>query len=491
MNLPSMLLGLGLGACMIASGCSKDEKGGKGETSKAREKNAATGETVEAGTAKARKSERPEAEDLLATPVERRLYSDHIEASSFAWGNYNRFHENYHPNYLMDGDPTTTWLEDVPGNGIGEWVRITTSPIEGTTKMRLRMQSGYHKSESLFQKNSRVKAMEIKILPNGPTKRFEVADSMEWQNLEMGFGATKFVGVELKILEAYGGTKYDDLCISDVELYVTGRTPENPAFEAKKLAHVKEWKQSRIDAAKMFEDAASNDLPIKSGYKVVMSDTETKFGSGDDYTVGIEMVDLLAKEPGVDAEIVARAKAALSSKFAGWKHYRPVIKNPIKVPDVDGLVSFRVDRSSYGWRNDVFELPALKKGKSLAQSKRVALFEAKNKKMVSGLECKKGREHAQRPPGEVGPNASELLVWRCFEEEEREGVYHYMAWELLEYDEDGWLQLAVGPQTAQVFHWDKADSGVVLASASRVSRWGQKMSHLRSADSTDTAPAKN
>lgn len=486
-----MTLGAGLAVCVLASGCSKDEGAAKsGEQPTA----GSTGET-KAGTSgaveetAAKKSERPAAEELLATPVERRLYSDRIEASSFAWGNYNRFHENYHPNYLMDGDPVTTWLEDAPGNGIGEWVRIGTSPIEGTTKMRLRMQNGYHKSESLFKKNSRVKAMEIKILPDGPTKRFDVADSMEWQDLEMGFGATKFVGVELTMLEAYGGTKYDDLCITDVELFVTGRTPENPAFEAKKLAQVKEWKQSRIDAAKVFEDSASNELPIKSGYKVVVSKTATKFAGDNDYKAGSEMLALLAKEPNVDAELVARAQAALAGKFADWRHYRPVMKNPLKVPDVDGLVSFRPDRSAYGWRNDVFELPALKKGKSLVQNQRVALFEAKNKKMESGLECNAGRVHAQRPAEADGPNATELLVWRCFEEEEREGVYRYMAWELLEYDEDGWLRLAVGPQAAHVFHWDKSDSGAVLASASRVSRWGQKMSHLKAAE-TSSKPAK-
>tara|TARA_R110002096_G_scaffold44526_13_gene120493 strand:- start:71605 stop:73113 length:1509 start_codon:yes stop_codon:yes gene_type:complete len=496
MNLQSMLgvaLGLGLGVSVVGLGCSKEDPGAKAETAvEGAETAGAKGketaaEGKEAGTSavvEGRKSEKPAAKDLLETAVERRLYSDRIEASSFAWGNYNRFHENYHPNYLMDGDPVTTWLEDVPGNGIGEWVRIATSPIEGTTKLRLRMQNGYHKSESLFKKNSRVKAMEIKVLPDGPTKRFELADSMEWQELEMGFGSTKFEGIELKMLEAYGGTKYDDLCISDLELFVTGRTPENPAFEAKKLAQVQEWKESRIDAAKMFEDAASSELPIKSAYKVVKSDTKTKFSRGDDYNVGAQMLAMLAKEPNVDAKIVARANAALASKFAGWKHYRPVIKNPMKVPDVDGLVSFRTDRSAYGWRDDVFELPALKKGKSLANNQRVALFEAKNKKMESGLECTKGREHAQRPAEAVGPNASELLVWRCFEEEEREGVYRYMSWELLEYDEDGWLQLAIGPQSAHVFHWDKSDTGVTLASASRVSHWGRNMAHLTSSEAS-------
>ena len=33
----------------------------------------------------------------------------------------------------------------------------------------------------------------------------------------------------------YEGSKYTDLCVSDLEVYVTGLTAENPAFEKSKL----------------------------------------------------------------------------------------------------------------------------------------------------------------------------------------------------------------------------------------------------------------
>lgn len=46
-----------------------------------------------------------------AKPTERRLFSDSTEASSFLWNDWNRFQENYHPNYLADDDPTTGWAE--------------------------------------------------------------------------------------------------------------------------------------------------------------------------------------------------------------------------------------------------------------------------------------------------------------------------------------------------------------------------------------------
>lgn len=487
MNLQWMI-GLGIVACVaLAGGCSKDESKSPSNTDDGKlsatdgESKTGTSGKLDEGEGAAKKAERPE-EVLLDAPVERRLYSDRIEASSFAWGNYNRFHENYHPNYLMDGDPVTTWLEDADGNGIGEWVRIATSPITGSTKLRLRMQNGYHKSKSLFKKNSRVKSMELKVLPDGPTKTFEVADSMEWQELEMDFDSMTVEGIELKMLEAYGGTKYEDLCISDVELYVTGLTPENPAFEAKKLAQVTAWKDSRLAAAKMFENAAANELPIKSGYTVVKGERIERIKAEGRYEAGKAMLALLKEHaPGNDV-LIAQAQASLASKFKGWKHYRPVIKNAITLPDVDGLVSFREDRSAYGWRSDVFELPAMKNGKSLAQNQRVALFDAKKQTFTPGDECKKGRVHALRPGEATGPNAAEMVIWRCHEEEEREGVYRYMSWELLEYDDKGWVRVAVGPQSAHVFNWEKSETGIVLASATRVSRWGNRVEHLSSDD---------
>ena len=113
MNLQWMM---GIGLCVaLTPACSKDEENATGSSDEA---TTSTSSKLEGAEPVAKKAQRPEVV-LLDAPVERRLYSDRIEASSFAWGNSNRFHENYHPNYLMDGDPVTTWLEDAPGNGFG------------------------------------------------------------------------------------------------------------------------------------------------------------------------------------------------------------------------------------------------------------------------------------------------------------------------------------------------------------------------------------
>ncbi len=432
-----------------------------------------------------KKNKRPE-EVLLKTAVERRLYSNRIEASSFAWGNYNRFHENYHPKYLMDGDPKTTWLEDVPGNGKGEWIRVATSPITDATKLRLRMQNGYHKSESLFKKNSRIRAMEVKVLPNGPTKHFDLPDSMDWQELAIDFDPQRVEGLEMKMLDAYAGSKYEDLCVSELEVYVTGRTPENPTFEAKKLAEVQAWKEGRLTAAKMFAGATAGELPIKSAYNVVkgekyerVGESEVPYEVGDSHPVALRMLATLSKLNLGDKALVERAKASITANFEGWTHLRPVVKNPMVWPDVDGLVLFRRNRDRFDV-SSVFEMPAIGKRKSLANNRRIALFESKPMKISSDDSCKKGQVLARRPLGAKGPNANELLIWHCVEADEREGVYRYRAWKLLEYDEGGWLRLAVGQHSAVVFDWKNTESGVVLVSADRVARWTNQVAHLQS-----------
>src|SRR5688572_22276739 len=86
----------------------------------------------------------------FAEPVERRLHVDQAAASSFLWNDWNRFQENYHPLYIGDDDPKTAWVEGIDGNGEGEWIRLAVSELEGATRVRLRLRSGYHKSKSLF-----------------------------------------------------------------------------------------------------------------------------------------------------------------------------------------------------------------------------------------------------------------------------------------------------------------------------------------------------
>lgn len=409
--------------------------------------------------------------------IERRLYSDEVEASSFLWVNYNRFQENYHPNYIMDGDPVTTWIEGAEGEGHGEWVRIHTSKVEKASNLRLRLRNGYHKTPELFKKNARVKELTLRILPEGTTQLVLLPDDMEWFEVEVPMPKADFEGVELRVDSTYAGTKYRDTCISDVEIFVTGQTPDNPAFEAKKLAKINSWKAERREAATIFASTAASELPIRAGYRVTRGPTfELKKIPGKNAVAKAALNEIKPHTEGAD-KYIALALQALDTDFDSWKPYRIVVRNPIALPAVDGLISSEVANDSVP--TSAFVIPRYKR-KSLVHAKSLALFEGKAEDLVQDEEeCEPNTIWAMRPK-ESGPSPRQLLVWNCLEYEERDGMHTELAWQLLEYDEAGWLQLIVGPQYAQSFHWEESDSGPMLSGGVRLRSWDKKIQFLKS-----------
>ena len=64
------------------------------------------------------------------------LYSSSAEATSFLRSTWNKYNENYHPNYVLDGNPKTAWVEGVEGNGEGEQIVIPISTISNVKKIK-------------------------------------------------------------------------------------------------------------------------------------------------------------------------------------------------------------------------------------------------------------------------------------------------------------------------------------------------------------------
>src|SRR5262245_60054207 len=207
--------------------------------------------------------------------TERRLHSDGAEASSFLWNDWNRFQENYHPNYIADDDPKTAWVEGAATSGAGEWVRVKITRLDGTSKIRLRIRNGYQKSKALFTANARAKAITVKLLPSGATAKATLPDVMEWQEVAVEQKPGPVEAVELKVDSVYEGTKYTDLCISDVQVFATSTTKQNPVFEKLKYVALQAWKQQRLEAARQFKKADAGTLPLLPAYT-----QETKEGDG-------------------------------------------------------------------------------------------------------------------------------------------------------------------------------------------------------------------
>jgi hypothetical protein len=400
---------------------------------------------------------------LHERPVERRLYSDRIEASSFLWTDWNKFQENYHPNYILDGDPTTAWVEGADSSGKGEWVRIHVSPVEGATKIRVRVRNGYQKSKGLFGKNARLKQVELVALPSNTKHVADVADAMGWQEIAFEQPAGKLESIELRAVEVVEGTKYTDLCVSDIELYVTGLTVENPAFEKAKLDALLAWKKKRIEAAKLLGGAKAAELPILPGYRVVPGD-RVGFAIPKDGNAFAELrgsIAELAKHAGAPgyADAARRATAALESRFAGWVKVQVTARAPIEVPEVDGLREAISEELIFGGPDDALLLPGSRGHGSLVRSAQLGVFDVKGGNPMDETDCKRGKEAFMRGPRKVedGPVPRELLVIRCVSEETREGEARYMVWQLLEFDAEGNLALTAGPEReVQWFEWQQS-----------------------------------
>ena len=69
----------------------------------------------------------------------KQLHSDHAEASSFLKSNWNKYNENYHPNYVLDDDPKTAWVEGVDGDGEGQLLTLPISPLASARSVKVRI----------------------------------------------------------------------------------------------------------------------------------------------------------------------------------------------------------------------------------------------------------------------------------------------------------------------------------------------------------------
>lgn len=158
-----------------------------------------------------------------------RLYVPSAQASSFLQNNWNKYQENYHPNYAFDDNPATAWVEGKEGYGEGEEISWKVSSLASAKRIHLRIRSGYQKSKKLFGANSAPKQVEL-ILDNGQgrtvaTKKFDLKRAMGFQNLEMDLpGETGFEFLKLRILSTYPGTVYKDTCISDIQTFVESKS---------------------------------------------------------------------------------------------------------------------------------------------------------------------------------------------------------------------------------------------------------------------------
>lgn len=122
----------------------------------------------------------------------------------------------YRPKNLFDGKYDTAWVPDTKkaNDGIGESLVIDFGP--GQTFGGLEFLNGYHKNESIFLKNNRVRKLEI-TLPIGKPQVFEIADGPDPMSFTLPKPLT-VPWVRVRILSVHRGSKYHDTAISELRV---------------------------------------------------------------------------------------------------------------------------------------------------------------------------------------------------------------------------------------------------------------------------------
>ena len=148
------------------------------------------------------------------------------QISSF---NYNiLYYDTYNWHNATDGSKMTAWCfkeQDLDDNPlfikkinypiIKEHEMIQTkkfdSPIYVT---KISIINGFAKNSNTFSTNSRVKTIELTI--NNKTQVITLKDSAEKQTFNLIDKADIGKGISFKIIDYYNGSKYDDICISEI-----------------------------------------------------------------------------------------------------------------------------------------------------------------------------------------------------------------------------------------------------------------------------------
>ena len=134
-----------------------------------------------------------------------------VSASS-SLSEYDMTHE---PEFLTDGMVKTAWVEGAPGQGIGESVTLYFDDVYQVTGFDI--YAGYHKSKSLYRKNSRPKEISVEF-SDGSGETFVLKDQFKKQSVRLSRPVdTEYMTITIE--SVYLGSKFEDTVISEIELY--------------------------------------------------------------------------------------------------------------------------------------------------------------------------------------------------------------------------------------------------------------------------------
>lgn len=152
--------------------------------------------------------------------------------------------------------------------------------IKKVKLLKLKIRNGYQKSDALYLANSRPSKLElfINIDPNKksglekviPFSILTLEDKMGWQ--EYSFPINQDLrSITLKIKSIYQGTKYDDTCISDLQIFVVTDSEYDLPRALENKTNNDRFIAERINKAKNMAKLNINGI-VKASYSKLSQD---------------------------------------------------------------------------------------------------------------------------------------------------------------------------------------------------------------------------
>ena len=116
---------------------------------------------------------------------------------------------------LIDGNIGTAWVEGVDGNGIGQYITFLFKNKGMISNISI--YNGYQKTDDIYSKNSRAKAITINF-GDGSSNKFLLEDMQGEQILNLD-QPVETDSLTLVIESVYPGYKYEDTAISEINFY--------------------------------------------------------------------------------------------------------------------------------------------------------------------------------------------------------------------------------------------------------------------------------
>jgi hypothetical protein len=120
----------------------------------------------------------------------------------------------YHETYLFDGRQHFAWVEGAKGSGDGESIQINLKKDQAVSAVEI--YNGYHRSKDHFEKNARVRKLEIEA--QGRRVMLDVADGMAPRRLDLDPPLAART-LTLTVAASQKGSAYEDLAISELRFF--------------------------------------------------------------------------------------------------------------------------------------------------------------------------------------------------------------------------------------------------------------------------------